>query len=71
MYDPIFGEIRPISAEPIRFSAEKLAEAVRAFAIAHRICPFCHGRLSETRIQNGRRLRHCYSCHFEYEEEEE
>ena len=70
-YDPITGAIRPISAEPIRFSAEQLAKAVRAFSIAHRICPYCHGVLSSTRIQNGRRLRHCYSCHFEFEEEEE
>ena len=29
-------------------------------------CPSCGGILSEIRYQNGRRLRHCYSCHFEF-----
>ena len=30
-------------------------------------CPKCGGALSEIREQNGRKLRHCYSCHFESE----
>lgn len=30
----------------------------------------CSGRLSEIRIHNGRKYRHCYSCHFEFFEEE-
>lgn len=34
-----------------------------------RLCRFCGGRLSTLRDYNGRRLRHCYSCHFEFEEE--
>ena len=29
-------------------------------------CPSCGGILSDIRYQNGRRLRHCYSCHFEF-----
>ena len=32
-------------------------------------CPKCGGALSETREHNGRRYRHCYSCHFEFEED--
>ena len=30
-------------------------------------CPFCGGTLSEIREQGGKRLRHCYACHFEFE----
>lgn len=33
-------------------------------------CPFCGGTLSEIREHNGKKYRHCYSCHFEFEEEE-
>ena len=29
-------------------------------------CPHCGGPLSEVRVQNGKQLRHCFSCHFEY-----
>ena len=29
-------------------------------------CPFCGGTLSEIREQGGKRLRHCYACHFEF-----
>lgn len=29
----------------------------------------CGGALSTTRVHNGRRYRHCYSCHFEFYEE--
>ena len=29
-------------------------------------CPKCGGTLSEIRVQGGKRLRHCYSCHFEF-----
>lgn len=29
-------------------------------------CMHCGGTLSEIRMHNGRRLRHCYSCHFEF-----
>jgi hypothetical protein len=29
----------------------------------------CGGALSEIREHNGKRYRHCYSCHFEFEEE--
>ena len=32
------------------------------------ICRFCGGRLSEVRSHNGARYRHCFSCHFEFEE---
>lgn len=32
-------------------------------------CPLCGGPLSEIREHNGKKYRHCYSCHFEYEEE--
>ena len=28
-------------------------------------CKKCGGFLSEVRVQNGKRLRHCFSCHFE------
>lgn len=31
----------------------------------------CGGKLSEIRVHNGRRYRHCYSCHFEFFEEVE
>lgn len=75
MYDATFGEITPIFAMPIYNAAEATAKAVYAWRRAHCIrlglCPFCLGALSEMRIQNGRRLRHCYSCHFEFEEEKE
>lgn len=29
-------------------------------------CRYCGGTLSEVRMHNGRRLQHCYSCHFEF-----
>lgn len=29
-------------------------------------CKYCGGTLSEVRMHNGRRLQHCYSCHFEF-----
>lgn len=32
-------------------------------------CPLCGGILSEVREHNGMKYRHCYACHFEYEEE--
>lgn len=33
------------------------------------LCPLCGGILSEIREHNGKKYRHCYACHFEYEEE--
>lgn len=30
-------------------------------------CPYCGGAMSEIREHNGRRYRHCYSCHMEPE----
>lgn len=30
-------------------------------------CPRCGGALSETREHNGKKYRHCYACHFEFE----
>lgn len=33
-------------------------------------CPSCGGILSEVREHNGKRYRHCYACHFEFEEKE-
>lgn len=30
------------------------------------ICFFCGGHLSEWHVSNGRRYRHCYSCHFDF-----
>ena len=33
-------------------------------------CQRCGGALSEIREHNGKRYRHCYSCHFEFFEEE-
>ncbi len=32
-------------------------------------CPSCGGILSEIREHNGKKYRHCYACHFEFEEE--
>ncbi len=32
-------------------------------------CPHCGGALSITREHNGKRYRHCYSCHSEFFEE--
>ena len=34
-------------------------------------CPFCGGNMSEIREHNGKRYRHCYACHFEWEVTEE
>lgn len=34
-------------------------------------CPYCGGAMSEIREHNGRRYRHCYSCHMEPEVKEE
>ena len=34
-------------------------------------CPRCGGALSTTREHNGRKYRHCYSCHKEFYLEEE
>lgn len=31
--------------------------------------PLCGGILSDIREHNGKKYRHCYACHFEYEEE--
>lgn len=33
-------------------------------------CKFCGGLLSEVREHNGKKYRHCFSCHFEFEENE-
>lgn len=34
-------------------------------------CPMCGGALSEVRESGGKRYRHCYSCHFEFEVKED
>lgn len=34
-------------------------------------CPRCGGALSTTREHNGRKYRHCYSCHGEFFMEDE
>ena len=34
------------------------------------LCERCGGPLSEVREHNGKRYRHCYSCHSEFFEEE-
>ena len=31
-------------------------------------CQYCGGILSEIREHNSRKYRHCYACHFEFEE---
>ena len=31
-------------------------------------CQLCGGTMSEIRESNGKRYRHCYSCHMEQEE---
>ena len=67
MHDETFGEITPISAMDLLVSAKATPALVRAFYLAIGNCPFCRGTLSEIRHQNGKRLRHCYSCHFEFE----
>ena len=36
-----------------------------------KICPKCGGALSEIREHNGKKYRHCYGCHFEFEEGEQ
>lgn len=33
-------------------------------------CKFCGGKLSEIRTFGDKKVRHCYSCHFDYEVEE-
>ena len=30
-------------------------------------CPFCGGKLSEVRDHEGKKYRHCYGCHFDWE----
>lgn len=30
-------------------------------------CPNCGGPLSTIREYNGKKYRHCYACHFEFE----
>ena len=30
-------------------------------------CKFCGGKLSEEKVHEGKRYRHCYGCHFDYE----
>ena len=32
------------------------------------VCPFCGGKLSETRYHDGNPYKHCYSCHFDHYE---
>lgn len=34
-------------------------------------CPRCGGALSATREHNGRKYRHCFSCHGEFFTEDE
>ena len=34
-------------------------------------CPHCGGILSEIRVHKGKKLRHCYSCNFDFYEESE
>ena len=34
-------------------------------------CPSCGGTLSEVRESKGKKYRHCYSCHFEFEVKED
>ena len=41
------------------------AEEDRWLEKNHLRCPFCGGKLSEVRDDNGRKYRHCYSCHFD------
>lgn len=33
-------------------------------------CKFCGGKLSDVRTFGDKKVRHCYSCHFDYEVEE-
>ena len=30
-------------------------------------CPYCGGLLSGFRRSNGHFIRHCYSCHFDFQ----
>ena len=30
-------------------------------------CPDCGGILSTVREHDGKKIRHCYACHFEFE----
>lgn len=30
-------------------------------------CKFCGGKLSDVRTFGDKKVRHCYSCHFDYE----
>lgn len=46
-------------------------ECARIYQGWHPIpCPSCGGVLSEIREHEGKRYRHCYACHFEFEEED-
>lgn len=33
-------------------------------------CEHCGGQLSEIRYHNGKEYRHCFSCHFEFMEDQ-
>ena len=67
----IYAKPEGVSVTPdgITIQFDPMKGLARSFFLAIGVCPSCGGDLSETRIQNGRRLRHCYSCHFEFEEE--
>lgn len=71
MRDATFGEIYPISALSLSLSANVTAATARRFFLTIGVCPFCAGDLSEPRQHNGRKLRHCFSCHFEFYLEKE
>lgn len=52
------------------FSFEPTEGIARSFFLVIGVCPFCAGELSDWREHRGRRLKHCFACHFEFEEVE-
>lgn len=41
---------------------------LREMYVALGVCPYCRKELSEIRTNGRDRWRHCYSCHFDFEE---
>lgn len=46
---------------------QELMDNAYARKVAEERCKFCGGKLSEEKEHNGKRYRHCYGCHFDWE----
>lgn len=59
---------KPTCGENSRYWCNNLPHEKEFWQPLH--CPICGGTLSEIREHNGKKYRHCYACHFEFEENE-